>query len=159
MMTNVPTPADLARLTAARVFTQEELDSRIADALRKQREQYADYEVLRARAADSDRLERELEETRGAAAEAERETLLDRLQRKYEFDDEDVRLFLRSHEGDNDSLVDRAERIAAVLKRAPSQENKGPLFGPGPSSGIDHTRKASQHVQFEAQDDLDEPTE
>ncbi|MEV7692489.1 hypothetical protein AB0N73_04060 [Microbacterium sp. NPDC089189] len=110
-----PSPATVAAAHASRQYTQADLDARVRDALREQREQHADYEDLKARAEEA-------VHAHARAAELEQEITHTRL--------ENLRVTIASSHGvstedrdvlmtatDAEGLTAQARRLAALSQQ------------------------------------------
>lgn len=109
--TPAPSPRDVAAHVTPQRYTQAEVDRIVADARRKQRMEYVDYEDLQIQAREVDRLERQIAEHERTIHMLELDTLRVSLASRYSFDDDDVRMFLTGQ--DTATLRAQAERLAA----------------------------------------------
>lgn len=96
-----------------KVFTQAELEAKIAERLARDRkkteEKYKDYDALKAAAAKGQTAEQQIAELQKTVETTRLEALRSRIQAKYGISDEDAELFLTA--SDQETLEKQATRL------------------------------------------------
>lgn len=135
------------------ITSQADLDKILGDRVARERNKYADYRDVKAKAAEYDKVV-EANKTEAqkladatAAAEQERdqaraEAMRLRVAAKFGISDEDADLFLNG--ADEDTLTKQAERLAQRSEDRKKQGNHVPREGSNPSSGVSEEREVAQ---------------
>ena len=103
-------------------FTQEELDRIVGERVKRERDKFADYAELKARADGAKSVEQKLAELEAQNARMQRDTLASRIAAKFGVAPEDADLFLTV--SDVETLTAQAKRLS---EREADRKKAGPV--------------------------------
>lgn len=151
MAEETPTPsAPESGAETVKTFTQEEVNALVGqarqDERRKASTKYADYDEVKAKAANSGTLEERIAEMERRAADAEARALRSDIAAKFGIAPEDRDLFLTA--ADEDTLTAQAERLAAREADRKQRGNVAPKEGGAAdnSPGRDDMREFTRNL-------------
>lgn len=116
--TNTPSPADIAAAHPTKQYTQAEVDAMVRDAMRKQREQHADYDELKAKAEQADLAHERTQSLEQDIANTRLDNLRITVANDHSISHEDRDALLTAT--DEAGLRAQAERLAALNQSRPA---------------------------------------
>lgn len=121
-------------------FTQADVDRIVADRLKREREKYADYDDLKAKAGEKATAEDRIADLEKDLAATKRDALRARVQAAHGITDEDAELFLTGT--DEDTLTAQAKRLAERESERKKSGNHVPDEGRTPNQPKPDEKKA-----------------
>lgn len=120
-------------------FTQADIDRIVRDRVKREREKFADYDDLKAKAGEVKTAEERIAELEARHAKAERSALVASVAAEHGISAEDRDLFLTG--ADVEALTAQAERVAALSSERKKRSNHVPNEGTNPRPAEDERRK------------------
>jgi hypothetical protein len=125
-------------------FTQADVDRMIRDRLKREREKFADYDQLKAKAGEAATAEERIAALEKEIQATHREALRRRVQAAHGISDEDADLFLTGT--DEETLTAQAKRLAARESERKQNGNVVPREGNNPSAPDDEMRSFTRNL-------------
>ncbi len=116
-------------------FTQADVDRIVRERVKREREKYADYDDLKAKASEKATAEERIAALEQEIQRANLAALRSRVQAKYGISDEDAELFLLGT--DEDTLTAQAKRLADREEQRKQKNNVSPREGNNPKPASD----------------------
>lgn len=120
-------PEDGSAEQQEQTFTQADIDRIVRERVKREREKYADYDELKAKAGEKATAEERIAALEKEIERANREALKRRVQAAHGIPDEDADLFLTGT--DEETLTAQAKRLAARESERKKQGNHVPKEG------------------------------
>jgi len=142
--TNAPEQTEGAEAKQEHTFTQADVDRIVRERVKREREKFADYDDLRAKAEGAKTAEERLAELEKRYAEAETRALRSDIAAKFGIDAEDRDLFLTGT--DEETLTAQAKRLADREAERLKRSNHVPAEGGTPTTGSDPMREFTRSL-------------
>lgn len=114
-------------------FTQSDIDRIVRERVKREREKFADYDDLKAKAGEAQTAEERIAKLEKEIKASQHEALKRRVQAAHGISNEDADLFLTG--GDEDALTAQAQRLTAREAERKQQGNHVPREGNNPAPG------------------------
>jgi hypothetical protein len=139
-----PTPAPEAGPEAdeqqEQTFKQADVDRIVRERVKREREKFADYDDLKAKAGEATTAEERIAKLEKEIQTSQHEALKRRVQARHGISDDDADLFLTGT--DEDTLTAQAERLAAREAERKQNGNHVPREGNNPAPGTGSTEES-----------------
>lgn len=125
-------------------FTQADVDRIVRERVKREREKFADYDELKAKAGEATTAEERIARLEEQIKASEREAMRRRVQAAHGISDEDADLFLTAT--DEDTLTAQAKRLQAREEERKQNGNVVPSEGNNPEPGSDEMREFARKL-------------
>lgn len=141
---NPETPDEGTEDKQEQTFTQADVDRIVRERVKRERDKYADYDELKAKAGEKATADERIAALEREIESSKREALRSRVQAAHGISNEDAELFLTGT--DEETLTAQAKRLADRESERKQQGNHVPREGNNPQPAEDDMRAFAQSL-------------